>query len=199
MTIGYPRQPNDDEQRHAREQELNDAAREHEDEAARTHERQGSVARSPVVGYLIVLVGVAGWVVSSFLPLYRITGTPAPRITLYGQITAFDSIATELGGLIYLFGAIAAIGAISVLGVRSARRWIAVLLAGAAVAWFLTTTGVLLSLAGSLPDISVDGVSLTVGYWGCWVSVAAVVAGTAMVVMAARREVASGAALTPDE
>jgi hypothetical protein len=45
MTIGYPRQPNDDEQRRAKEQELKDAARKHEEEAADTHEHQGFFAR----------------------------------------------------------------------------------------------------------------------------------------------------------
>ena len=40
MTVGYPRQPNDDEQRRAKERELKDAARKHEDEAAENPPRR---------------------------------------------------------------------------------------------------------------------------------------------------------------
>jgi hypothetical protein len=45
MTIGYPRQPNDDEQRRAKDEELKEAARKHEDEAAEQHPRKGFLAR----------------------------------------------------------------------------------------------------------------------------------------------------------
>jgi hypothetical protein len=45
MTIGYPRTPNDDERRRAKEQELKDAASTHGDKPADTHARKGFFAR----------------------------------------------------------------------------------------------------------------------------------------------------------
>ncbi len=45
MTIGYPRSPNDDEQRRVREQELKHAAEKHEEATAETRERKGFFAR----------------------------------------------------------------------------------------------------------------------------------------------------------
>jgi hypothetical protein len=68
-------------------------------------------SRPFIVGYPVVLLGVAGWVVSCFLPLYRIADLDGAGITLYRQVS-FGSTWAKLGGLLYLFGGAAAIGVI---------------------------------------------------------------------------------------
>ena len=138
-----------------------------------------------VAGYLVVLVGAAGWVVGCFLPLYHLAGFDESRITLFRQVS-FGSFGTRVGGILYLFGAISAIGVISILGVLRIRRWLGVLLAGAAIAWSLVSIGVLISIGSSLGGFN-PGASLGIGYWCCWASVIVVVAGTAIVVVSTGR------------
>jgi hypothetical protein len=136
----------------------------------------------PVTGYLIVLVGASGWVVGCFLPLAKLGGQ---TISLYQQIS-FGSIWNDIGGALSLFGGIAAILVISILGVfgiiRAGTRF---LLVGAVVAWSLVSIGVLISLAASFVGFN-PGASLEVGYWCCWVSVIVVVVGSAAVMAAER-------------
>lgn len=142
-------------------------------------------ARS-VTGYLIVLVGVVGWVVGCFLPLYGVPELDDRTITLYSQVS-FGSTWGDIGGVLYLFGAISAILVISILGVlgviRTGTRF---LLVGAVVAWSLVSIGVLISLAANFVAFSTD-VSLGVGYWCCAASVIVVIVGTAVVMAAERR------------
>jgi hypothetical protein len=145
----------------------------------------GATPRTSVAGFLVVLVGATGWVVGCFLPLYHLARFDEARITLFRQVS-FGSLGTRVGGVIYLFGAISAIGVISILGVLKIRRWIGVLLAGAAIAWSLVSIGVLISIAGSLEGFN-PGATLGIGYWCCGVSVVVVVAGTVMVLVAASR------------
>ena len=78
-------------------------------------------SRATVVGYLVVLLGVAGWVLGCFLPLYRIADFGGDSITLYRQV-AFGSIGIKLGGALFLFGGIAAIEVISMIGIIRHRR-----------------------------------------------------------------------------
>lgn len=134
----------------------------------------------PVTGYLIVLVGVSGWVVGCFLPLAKLGGQ---TISLYQQ-TSFGSIWNDIGGALYLFGGIAAILVISILGVfgmiRAGTRF---LLVGAVVAWSLVSIGVLISLAASFVGFN-PGARLEVGYWCCWASLIVIVVGSAVVMTA---------------
>jgi hypothetical protein len=142
--------------------------------------------RSSVAGYLVVLVGVAGWVVGCFLPLYHIARLEPARITLYRQVS-FGSLGTRVGGVLYLFGAVCAIGVVSIAGVLRLRGWTGVLLAGAVTAWFLVSIGVLISIGSSLGGFN-PGATLGIGYWCCWASVVVVVAGTVMVLLSTSRE-----------
>jgi hypothetical protein len=146
----------------------------------------GQIARPSVAGYLVVLVGVAGWAVGCFLPLYHVPQLDDAGLTLYRQIS-FGSIWTKVGGVLYLFGGISAIGVVSILGVIGIRAWTRFLLAGAVLAWFLVSIGVLISIGGSIGGFN-PGASLGVGYWCCWVSVVCVVVGTVMVVVSTSRE-----------
>jgi hypothetical protein len=147
----------------------------------------GQTPRASVAGYLVVLVGVAGWAVGCFLPLYHIPQLPNEvTITLYRQIS-FGSVWTKVGGLLYLFGGISAIGVISILGVLRIRTWTRFLLAGAMLAWFLVSIGVLISIGGSIAGFNPGG-SLGVGYWCCWASIIVVVTGTIFVLVSTHRE-----------
>ena len=146
----------------------------------------GATPRPSVAGFLVVLVGVAGWVVGCFLPLYHLARFDEARITLFRQVS-FGSFGTRVGGILYLFGAISAIGVISILGVLRIRRWLGVLLAGAAIAWSLVSIGVLISIGSSLGGFN-PGASLGIGYWSCWTSIAVVVTGTVLVWISTSRE-----------
>ena len=108
-------------------------------------------------GYLVVLLGVAGWVAGCFLPLFQIADFGGDSTTLYKQV-AFGPIGIKLGSALFLFGAIAAIGVISMIGMLRHRRWSATVLTGAAIAWFLTSTGVLISV-GSASAALLTGLS----------------------------------------
>ena len=149
-------------------------------------------------GYVVVLLGVAGWVVSCFLPIYRITGFQSVRITLYRQVTV-GSVGTRFGGALYLFGGVAAIGVFSFVGWLGHRRSTGSVLAGAVVAWSLASIGVLISIGASASEFN-PGSVLAVGYWCLWASIVCVVAGTAMVVVSARQvsAAAGGDDLTSD-
>jgi hypothetical protein len=87
---------------------------------------------------------------------------------------------TDFGTFLNLFGGIAAIGVISIVGVREVRRWSGAVLAGAAVAWSLASTGTLIALfAGSA--LVGPGTTVAVGYWCLWASIVCVVVGTVTV------------------
>jgi hypothetical protein len=142
--------------------------------------------RPSVAGYLVVLVGVAGWAVGCFLPLYHVPELDDARLTLFRQVS-FGSFGARVGGILYLFGGISAMGVISILGVLRVRSWTGVLLAGAVTTWFLVSIGVLISIGSNLGGFTIDA-SLGIGYWCCWASVIVVVAGTVIVWFAASRE-----------
>jgi hypothetical protein len=141
--------------------------------------------RPSVAGYLVALVGVAGWVTGCFLPLYRVAELDAGQLTLYRQVT-FGTFGARVGGILYLFGGIFAIGVIAILGVLRLRSWIGVLLAGAVLTWSLVSIGVLISIGSSLGGFSL-GASLGIGYWCAWAGVVVVVAGTVIVVLSMDR------------
>jgi hypothetical protein len=159
---------------------------------------QDTISRPFIAGYLIVLVGVAGWVLSCFLALYRITGLDDVKITLFRQVF-YGSVMSEVGGLLYLFGAVAVIGVIALLGLLRPRRWISALLAGAVIGWMLISVGALITIGGNIGQVSTFGASLAVGYWTCWVSVVCVVAGTVAVLTSAPREDVKTGAMAPQE
>jgi hypothetical protein len=138
----------------------------------------------PSLGYLVVLLGVAGWVVSCFRPLYRITEAQTVRTTLVRQVS-FGSVGTRLGGILYLFGGITAIVVFALVGVRLRQRWNVAVLAGAVIAWSLASIGVLITIGASASGFNMGSV-LGVGYWGLWVSVICVMAGTVILLVSLR-------------
>lgn len=146
----------------------------------------GQPPRPSVVGYLVALVGTAGWVVGCFLPLYHVPELDDVGITLYRQIS-FGSFGIRVGGILYLFGGISVIGVISILGLLRVRSWTGVLLAGAVTTWFLVSIGALISIGSSLGGFN-RGASLGIGYWCCWTSIAVVVTGTVLVWIGTGRE-----------
>jgi hypothetical protein len=152
--------------------------------AARAETVETEETSRPSLGYLVVLLGVAGWVVSCFRPLYRITEAQTVRTTLVRQVS-FGSVGTRLGGILYLFGGITAIVVFALVGVRVRQRWNVAVLAGAVVAWSLASIGVLITIGAAASGFSIGSV-LGVGYWGLWVSVICVVAGTVILVVSLR-------------
>jgi hypothetical protein len=146
---------------------------------------------------VVVLLGAAGWVVSCFLPLYRIHDIQNARITLYRQI-AFGSSGMRLGGILYLFGGIVAIGVFSIIGLRMRQPWNVAVLAGAVVAWSLVSTGVLVTLGAGVSEFN-QGFVLGVGYWCLWASVICVVAGTITLVISLRHPKTQAREVAPQE
>lgn len=155
-----------------------DFALEPEDDA-RVHERPSAAPRS--AGYVIVLVGVAGFVVSCFLPWAEVIGGNLAPDSLYRLVVRTEgSFAEQLGGFLYLFAGAATIGLIAIIGVVGGRRWTPVALAAVAVAWSLTWVGTLLYQSGFFtPHRS--------GYWSLLISVLVVALGTIVVWASPRR------------
>ncbi len=139
------------------------------------------------VGYVIVLLGIAGWVVGSSLPLYGFGENPSTSYHLYEPVTQATPILYKIGNVLYLYGVVAAIMVICVVGMsgRSARRWIEGALVGAVVVWTLVSSDLFLTIASSSGQPS--GFSLGIGYWCLLASVVILVTGTVMVVISARR------------
>lgn len=137
-------------------------------------------AASNPAGYVVVLLGVAGFVVSCFLPFYGGPFLPADgAVSLYRLIVRTSAMTGEqLGGVLYLFAGAATVGVISLIGLgRPRTRTPHVLVAGAA-AWTLTWLGVLLGQSGFAPH--------EVGYWAAYASLGVAVVGTIVVWVSSR-------------
>ena len=154
-------------------------------------------SRADIAGYMVVLLGAAGWAVSCFLPLYRITDIQNAGVTLYRQIS-FGSSGMRLGGILSLFGGIVAIGVFSTIGMRMRQPWNVAVLAGAMVAWSLVSTGVLVTLGAGVSEFN-QGMVLGVGYWCLWASVMCVVAGTVTLVISLRHPQTQAVEFAPHE
>ena len=98
---------------------------------------------------------------------------------------SFGSVGARLGGILYLFGGITAIAVFALVGMRVRQRWNVVVLAGAVVPWSLASIGVLITIGAAASGFNIGSV-LGVGYWGLWVSVICVVAGTVILVLSLR-------------
>jgi hypothetical protein len=107
--------------------------------------------RRPVAhtgGYLVVLVGAIGFVGSAFLPYYDV-GANVPLgmddPSLFQVFTSFrESGSGTAGGYLTLFGGIATITWVSLVGIRSHRSWVPAALLAVCVAWSLTWIGTFL-------------------------------------------------------
>jgi hypothetical protein len=132
------------------------------------------------VGYAVVLLGGALFVATCFLPYY---GFPEGRsVSLYDQRLVAQDGGYELGVILFLFGGVATVLVIAIIGLtRSERPSGGALLAGAAAAWSLTWIGSLLQTA-SLRESAIGTLSLEAGFWLQAVSIGVAVIGTILVV-----------------
>lgn len=157
-------------------------------------ERRPESERTPRghrVANVIVLLGAALFVVSCFLPYYE---APAPGgmlggVSLYDQLQlGSDGWVFDLGTLLFLFGAVAVVMAMAIVGVtRSGYRiWTPGMLGVAVLAWASTWFGVLLRQTSLLESV-IPETSLAVGFWLQAVSILVVILGTVAGLITARR------------
>lgn len=146
---------------------------------ADAHRRRG---RGSSVGYVIVLVGAAMFVTSCFLPYYGFPG--GHSVSLYDQLLVAQDGGLELGAKLFLFGGVAAVVVVTLVGLtRGERQSGRGFLAGAVSAWSLTWIGSLLQSAGLREGATIPGgLSLEIGFWLQAVSIGAAVIGTILVV-----------------
>jgi hypothetical protein len=139
-------------------------------------------AGSGVVGYPIVLVGVAGFVVSCFLPYTQLSGQLS--ITYYRLLTMSRGTLQYVGGLLFLFGGAATVAWVALAGLRHGqheRRRTPSILVAVTVAWASAWIGLLVSVWGGFA-----GAAYRVGYWSMLVSVCVVIVGMIVVWFSAR-------------
>ena len=146
---------------------------------ADAHRRRG---RGSSVGYVIVLLGAAMFVTSCFLPYYGFPG--GHSVSLYDQLLVAQDGGLELGAKLFLFGGVAAVVVVALVGLtRGERQSGRGFLAGAVSAWSLTWIGSLLQSAGLREGATIPGgLSLETGFWLQAVSIGAAVIGTILVV-----------------
>lgn len=147
-------------------------------------------AGSGVVGYAIVLVGVAGFVLSCFLPYSSFgpaNGLSRSSTSYYEVITLGGRTRLQYvgGGLLFLFGGAATVAWVAFTGLRHGqhehRRMPSVLMA-VTVAW----SSVWIGLLGRVVSAGFLGAGYEVGYWSMLASVCVVIVGTIVVWVSAR-------------
>jgi hypothetical protein len=130
-------------------------------------------------GYLLVLAGAAGFVVGCFVPYYGGLLGPGETVSLWQPGSpGGDSVASHLGQLLLLFGGVATVAFLAMVGAtRRKPRTAPTMLAATVVAWSLTWTGFMIRQATLGLGISLE--------WGIWLqalSVGVVVIGTILAV-----------------
>ena len=86
---------------------------------------------------------------SCFLPYNGFSILGERTISLYQQLTLGpNGRSSDLGALLYLFGGVAPVAVVAIVGLSRGERWTGLpfLLVGAVAAWSLTWIGVLLRL-----------------------------------------------------
>ena len=146
-------------------------------------------AGSGVVGYAIVLVGVAGFVLSCFLPYSSFgpaNGSSESTTSYYEVFTmSRGTLLQYVGGLLFLFGGAATVAWVAFTGLRHGqheRRRMPSVLMAVTVAW----SSVWIGLLGSVVSAGFLGAGYEVGYWSMLVSVCVVIVGTIVVWVSAR-------------
>ena len=146
-------------------------------------------AGSGVVGYAIVLVGVAGFVLSCFLPYSRFgpaNGLPGSTTSYYDLVTlGRRTLLQYVGGLLFLFGGAATAAWVAFTGLRHGqheRRRMPSVLMAVTVAW----SSVWIGLLSSVISAGFLGAGYEVGYWSMLISVCVVIVGTIFVWVSAR-------------
>lgn len=147
---------------------------------ADAHRRRG---RGSSVGYVIVLLGAALFLTSCFLPYYGFPGGQH-SVSLYDQLLVAQDGGLELGAKLFLFGGVATVVVVALVGlIRGERQSGRGFLAGAVSAWSLTWIGSLLQSAGLREGATIPGgLSLETGFWLQAVSIGVAVIGTILVV-----------------
>src|SRR5512132_4000268 len=150
-----------------------------------THRPRGG---GSTLGYLIVLLGAALFVTSCFLPYYGLT--EGQSFSLYDQLLVGRGSGLELGAKLFLFGGVATVVVVALVGlIRGERQPGRGFLAGAVSAWSLTWIGSLLQSA-SLREATIPrGLSLDAGFWLQALSICVAVIGTILVGFGNRSEV----------
>ena len=136
-------------------------------------------AGSGVVGYVIVLVGVAAFILSCFLPF---TPLGQQSFSYYQLVTMGDGTINYVGGLLFLFGGAGTIAWVAFAGLRHGlheRRRTPSILVAVTVVWSSAWIGALVSVSGDL--------GYEAGYWSMLVSTGVVVVGTIVVWVSARQ------------
>ena len=149
--------------------------------AAMAAEDQRTWAPRSRVGYAVVLLGAALFVATCFLPYY---GFPVGRsLSLYDQLLVLQDGGLELGAILFLFGGVAAVLMVVIVGLtRGERQSGRGFLAGAVSAWSLTWIGSLLRTASLREETTIpQGLSLEAGFWLQAVSIGVAVIGTILV------------------
>lgn len=143
------------------------------------HERPS--ARSRPAGYVVVLLGALGFVVSCFLPYLDYRFLPSqPGPSLYRVIMLSSrTLAEQVGGFAYPFAGVATVAGVAIAGIRGTRPWTPFAPAAVTTAWSLTWIGTFMHQA------SIVGPK-ELGYLGLLVSIAAVVVGTVAVWVSTR-------------
>ena len=146
----------------------------------------------PAVALIIVLLGSAGFVATSFLPLEEFKVGSTVTYSLY-QLSRQPpgNLVAHIGGILWLFTGVLTIASLSILGLRNPPfRWASASLAAAVIVWSTYWIGTLLRTSAVAP-------SLAWGYWLVLLSMGVVVIGTVMVVMATRSYVRPTETETP--
>jgi hypothetical protein len=141
------------------------------------------ITRHGTSGYMVILVGAVGFIVSCFLPFMTVgvpvdSGISLVRLSTAGPVGAVAAV----GSVIHLFVGLVVLAWIAVVGIVRPRPWTAVALIAASIVWSLIQAGSLISWIGFYGPRDP-----AVGYWLILVSVLVVIAGTAMVWVSSRR------------
>ena len=136
--------------------------------------------RGFIVGYVIVLLGAALFVTSSFLPYYGFPG--GGSVSFYAQLSLLQDGGLGLGAKLFQFGGIATVVVVALVGLtRGEREWGRGFLAGAVSAWSLTWIGSLLQTASLREATIPEGLTLEAGFWLQAVGIGVTVIGTILV------------------
>ena len=145
--------------------------------AAEVHPGRG---RGFSVGYVIVLLGAALFVTSCFLPYYRFPG--GHSLSLYDQLSLSQDGGLELGAKLFLFGGVATVVVVAIVGLTRGERLSGRgFLTGAVSAWSLTWIGSLLQTASLRETTIPEGLSLVAGFGLQAVGICVTVIGTVLI------------------
>jgi hypothetical protein len=133
------------------------------------------------LGYVIALLGGALFAISCFLPYNGFSpGLGGRTVSLYQQVAqGLNDGSWNPGGVMFLFGGVAAVVAVAVFGLARRQQWTGLpwLLVGTVAAWSLTWIGFLIYMG----TIGLEDLTLEIGFWLQAVSIGVAVIGTILV------------------